>query len=115
MSTGEGAVFAARSDSHAIAVVCGRFALPSLIRYDLRMVLGDLAGGDCPRRPECRACRASRRRRGREERVGAVAAGLARRKAARGPRVVVTDRGGHPRTLAPGPRAPRRCWRPRNG
>jgi hypothetical protein len=33
--------------------------------------------------------------------VGAVAAGLARRKAARGPRVVVTDRGGHPRTLAP--------------
>ena len=33
--------------------------------------------------------------------VGAVAAGLARRKAARGPRVVVTARGGHPRTLAP--------------
>jgi hypothetical protein len=32
--------------------------------------------------------------------VGAVAAGLARRKAARDPRVVVTDRGGHPRTLA---------------
>jgi hypothetical protein len=33
--------------------------------------------------------------------VGAVAAGLARRKAAREPRVVLTDRGGHPRTLAP--------------
>jgi hypothetical protein len=32
--------------------------------------------------------------------VGAVAAGLARRKAARSPRVVLTDRGGHPRTLA---------------
>jgi hypothetical protein len=31
--------------------------------------------------------------------VGAVAAGLARRKAAREPRVVVTDKGGHPRTL----------------
>jgi hypothetical protein len=31
--------------------------------------------------------------------VGAVAAGLARRKAAREPRVVVTDPGGHPRTL----------------
>jgi hypothetical protein len=31
--------------------------------------------------------------------VGAVAAGLARRKAAREPRVVVTDRGGLPRTL----------------
>ena len=33
--------------------------------------------------------------------VGAVAAGLARRKAAREPRVVLTDRGEHPRTLAP--------------
>jgi hypothetical protein len=31
--------------------------------------------------------------------VGAVAAGLARRKAAREPRVVVTDRGGNARTL----------------
>jgi hypothetical protein len=34
--------------------------------------------------------------------VGAVAAGLARRKAAREPRVVLTDPGGHPRTLEPG-------------
>jgi hypothetical protein len=33
--------------------------------------------------------------------VGAVAAGLARRKAAREPRVVLTDRGERPRTLAP--------------
>jgi hypothetical protein len=33
--------------------------------------------------------------------VGAMAAGLARRRAAREPRVVLTDRGGHPRTLAP--------------
>jgi hypothetical protein len=33
--------------------------------------------------------------------VGAVAAGLARRKAARSPRVVLTDPGGLPRTLAP--------------
>lgn len=32
--------------------------------------------------------------------VGAVAAGLARRKAAREPRVVLTEPGGHPRTLA---------------
>jgi hypothetical protein len=32
--------------------------------------------------------------------VGAVSAGLARRKAAREPRVVLTERGGHPRTLA---------------
>jgi hypothetical protein len=32
---------------------------------------------------------------------GAVAAGLARRRAGREPRVVLTDRGGHPRTLGP--------------
>ncbi len=31
--------------------------------------------------------------------VGNVAASIARRKAAREPRVVLTDRGGHPRTL----------------
>jgi hypothetical protein len=46
VTTADGAVYAARSDKHAIAVVCGRFALPSLIRYDLRVVLADLAGGD---------------------------------------------------------------------
>jgi hypothetical protein len=34
--------------------------------------------------------------------VGAVAASLARRKAAREPRVVLTEHGGHPRTLDPG-------------
>jgi hypothetical protein len=33
--------------------------------------------------------------------VGAVAASLARRKAAREPRVVLTEPGGHPRTLDP--------------
>jgi hypothetical protein len=43
--TGQGnSVFAARSDAHAVVLVCGRFALPALVRYDLRMVLGDLAG-----------------------------------------------------------------------
>jgi hypothetical protein len=46
--TREGDVFAARSDRHAIAVVCGRFALPSLIRYDLQLVLADLGGGQRP-------------------------------------------------------------------
>ena len=40
----QGSVFAARSDDHAVVVVCGRFALPALVRFDLRMVLGDLAG-----------------------------------------------------------------------
>jgi hypothetical protein len=44
VATPDGAVFAARSERHALVVVCGRFALPSLIRYDLRLVLGDLAG-----------------------------------------------------------------------
>ena len=43
MTTADGGVYAARSDRHAIAVVCGRFALPSLIRYDLRLVLADLS------------------------------------------------------------------------
>src|SRR5829696_5786345 len=44
VSTAENSVFAARSDRHAVVVVCGRFALPALVRFDLRMVLGDLAG-----------------------------------------------------------------------
>ena len=46
VTTADGNVYAARNDQHAIAVVCGFFALPSLIRYDLRVVLADLAGGD---------------------------------------------------------------------
>jgi hypothetical protein len=48
VSVADGAVFAARSDRYALVVVCGRFALPSLIRYDLRLVLADLAGGERP-------------------------------------------------------------------
>jgi hypothetical protein len=44
VTTADGAVFAARDARHAIVVACGRFALPSLARYDLRMVLADLAG-----------------------------------------------------------------------
>jgi len=44
VATGRGMVFAARSDTHAVVLVCGRFALPALVRFDLRMVLGDLAG-----------------------------------------------------------------------
>ena len=46
VATGDGAVFAARDGRHAIVLACGRFALPSLARYDLRMVLADLTGGD---------------------------------------------------------------------
>jgi hypothetical protein len=45
VTTADGAVFAARDDNHAIVVVCGRLALPSLARYDLRTVLGDLGDG----------------------------------------------------------------------
>jgi hypothetical protein len=52
VSTADGAIFAARSDKHALVVVCGRFALPSLIRYDLRLVLADLGG---KKRPEAAA------------------------------------------------------------
>lgn len=44
--TGDGTVYASRSDQHAIVVACGRFALPALIRYDLKVVLGELAPGD---------------------------------------------------------------------
>jgi hypothetical protein len=35
-------VFAVREHGWTIAAVTGRFALPSLIFYDLRSVLGDL-------------------------------------------------------------------------
>jgi hypothetical protein len=44
VSTAASSVFAARSDRHAVVLVCGRFALPALVRFDLRMVLADLAG-----------------------------------------------------------------------
>ena len=43
VSTAEASVFAARSDAHAVVLVCGHFALPALVRFDLRMVLGDLS------------------------------------------------------------------------
>src|SRR4051794_18429291 len=38
-----GAIHAARSAEHAVVAVCGRFALPALIRYDLKVVLGELS------------------------------------------------------------------------
>ena len=51
-----GAVHAARSERHAVVAVCGRYALPALIRYDLKVVLGELAaapgGGESPLRTE---------------------------------------------------------------
>lgn len=52
VSTADGAVFAARSEQHQLVVVCGRLALPSLVRYDLRLVLADLAGKARPEKPD---------------------------------------------------------------
>jgi hypothetical protein len=51
VSTADGGVFAARNKDHALVVVCGRLALPSLIRYDLRLVLADLSGEERPDAP----------------------------------------------------------------
>jgi hypothetical protein len=42
VTTTRGAVFCARDERFTLAVVTGRFALPSLVFYDLRHVLGDL-------------------------------------------------------------------------
>jgi hypothetical protein len=42
VSTGDAAVFAVRGDRWTVAVVTGRFALSSLMFYDLRSVLADL-------------------------------------------------------------------------
>jgi predicted regulator of Ras-like GTPase activity (Roadblock/LC7/MglB family) len=44
VSTGDGIVFAVRDERWIIAVVAGRFALSSLMFYDLRAVLADLEG-----------------------------------------------------------------------
>ena len=44
VGTGDGAVFAVRDERWTVAVVAGRFALSSLMLYDLRAVLGDLEG-----------------------------------------------------------------------
>jgi hypothetical protein len=44
VSTGTGGVFCVRDESWTIAVVTGRFALASLMFYDLRKVLEDLSG-----------------------------------------------------------------------
>ena len=51
VATSGGAVHAARSEQHAVIAVCGRYALPALVRYDLKIVLAELAGGR-PAEPE---------------------------------------------------------------
>ena len=40
-----GVVCLARDDRHAIVAACGRFALPGVVRSDLRAALGGLRGG----------------------------------------------------------------------
>jgi hypothetical protein len=42
--TERGGAFAARGLRHSLCVATGRFALPALVLYDLRAVLGDLEG-----------------------------------------------------------------------
>jgi hypothetical protein len=44
ISTGDGGVYAVRDERWTVSVVTGRFALSSLMFYDLRSVLGDLEG-----------------------------------------------------------------------
>jgi predicted regulator of Ras-like GTPase activity (Roadblock/LC7/MglB family) len=44
VSLPDGAVYAVREKDWAVAVVAGRFALSSLMFYDLRMVIRDLDG-----------------------------------------------------------------------
>jgi predicted regulator of Ras-like GTPase activity (Roadblock/LC7/MglB family) len=44
VSTGDGAVYAVRDERWIVGVVAGRFALSSLMFYDLRSVIGDLEG-----------------------------------------------------------------------
>jgi len=44
VSTGDGAVYAVRDERWIVGVVTGRFALSSLMFYDLRSVLSDLEG-----------------------------------------------------------------------
>ncbi|HKP91263.1 MAG TPA: hypothetical protein VJT75_14965 [Thermoleophilaceae bacterium] len=46
VTTQRGAVFCVRDGRWTLAAVTGRFALPSLVFYDLRHVLRDLEAGD---------------------------------------------------------------------
>jgi len=50
-ATARGRAFAARDGSHAIVVVTGPFALPRVIRRDLRTALGALGGERAPEAP----------------------------------------------------------------
>ena len=45
VATGAGGVFALRGGRYALGAVGGRFALSSLVRWDLRHLLGELEAG----------------------------------------------------------------------
>ena len=47
-ATADGVVCVARSERHALIVVCGPYALPALVRRDLRTALGALTGEAAP-------------------------------------------------------------------
>ena len=49
--TDAGVVCAVRSATHAAVAVCGRFALPGVVREDLRAALAGLAGDPPPPAP----------------------------------------------------------------
>jgi hypothetical protein len=44
VTTGTRAVYAARSEAHAVILVCRLSSLPSLVQYDLRLALSELGG-----------------------------------------------------------------------
>ena len=50
-----GVVCFARSDAHAALAVCGRFAIPGVVRADLRAALAGLAGRPVPAPPRAAA------------------------------------------------------------
>jgi hypothetical protein len=50
--TASGVVCTARDERHALVAACGRFALPSVVRTDLRAALAGLAGTEPQPPPE---------------------------------------------------------------
>ena len=61
-ATGEGVVCAVRSTEHAAVAVCGRFAIPAVVRQDLRAAVAALAGRRAGFRGARRGARGASRR-----------------------------------------------------
>ena len=80
-ATADGVVCAARSERHALIVVCGPYALPALVRRDLRTALGALTGEGAgepagPAPPETGASGDARLQRAAEALISAVQRGF---------------------------------------